>query len=326
MTLPDSYEKTTVWHSLIFAGIAGVAITLASTGMSLTIGQQLLLLATLLPFTGIPHGALDFNIAREMLEPKMGRLWSAWFLMPYLFLMSAVLLAWQISPTGSLGAFLVITAFHFGFGDTLTTNRTPAIVRIADAAGRGGTVLTFPALFFPDDVVMLFSYLVPESGAVGLIRILELMAPPFAAAILGSIGWHLAQFFIGNDRVSLVRALELIAIVLVFSLLPALLAFTIYFSFLHSIRHLLYVAGNRHGEGVLRSISVTFNQSIPVTFVSIGLGVAAYFLLAKIGLDLNRLTQVIFIGIASVTYPHVAVIALAQHVKILKFQSLLVSN
>ena len=36
----------------------------------------------------------------------------------------------------------------------------------------------------------------------------------------------------------------------------------------------------------------------------------AYFLMAGTGLAMDRMTQVIFIGIASVTYPTVAVIAM----------------
>jgi predicted RNase H-like nuclease len=48
--------------------------------------------------------------------------------------------------------------------------------------------------------------------------------------------------------------------------------------------------------------------------------------LAEAGFDIVRLTQVIFIGIASVTYPHVAVIAVAQRRRILKYQAALLSN
>lgn len=58
-------------------------------------------------------------------------------------MMATVLLAWKINPTGSLAAFLCITAFHYGTGDTLTTFRTPTGIRVADLIGRGGTVLTF---------------------------------------------------------------------------------------------------------------------------------------------------------------------------------------
>ena len=43
----------------------------------------------------------------------------------------------------------------------------------------------------------------------------------------------------------------------------------------------------------------------------------AYFQMAGTGLAMDRMAQVIFIGIASVTYPHVAVIAMAQRNNVL---------
>ena len=63
-----------------------------------------------------------------------------------------------------------------------------------------------------------------------------------------------------------------------------------------------------------------------MTMATIGLAVTAYLMLSKSGFDIPRLTQVIFIGIASVTYPHVAVIAFAQRERILKNQNALLSN
>lgn len=322
----NSYERLIVRHSLTFVAITAATILLAGTGVLESIGRQLILLAILLPFAGIPHGALDYKIAQDMLEPKMDRLWSVTFLAGYVILMAAVLLAWQVNPSASLAAFLCITAYHFGTGDTLTTFRTPTFIRVADVIGRGGTVLTFPALFFPEDVALLFSYLVAESGASGFTRFLSLMAPLSALAVLSSIAWYMIQYSRYRDIISLSRALELIALVVAFSLLPALLAFTIYFSFLHSVRHLLYAAASINADDIILSIRFTLARSIPVTVATIGLAVTAYLGLAEAGFDIARLTQVIFIGIASVTYPHVAVIALAQRERILKHQGVLLSN
>ncbi|MGD2015144.1 MAG: Brp/Blh family beta-carotene 15,15'-dioxygenase [Desulfobacterales bacterium] len=322
----NSYEKVTAWHSLTFFGITIATILMSGTGMLDSIGRQLVLLAVLLPFAGIPHGALDYKVAQDTLEHKMGKLWSVSFLTGYVILMATVLLAWQINPSGSLAVFLCITALHFGTGDTLTTLGTPTTIRIADAIGRGGTVLTFPALFFPEDVALLFSYLIAENDARLFTGFLGLMAPLTVLALLSSIGWYIIQFLRYRDNIHLSRMLELIALMAAFSFLPALLAFTIYFSFLHSVRHLLYLAACINADDLTGSLRFTLTRSIPVTVATIGLAVIAYFVLAEAGFDIVRLTQVIFIGIASVTYPHVAVIAVAQRRRILKYQAALLSN
>ena len=141
------YKNMTTIHSLAFIGIAAAAVILNGAGMLDTIERQLILLAVLLPFAGIPHGSLDYSIARDMLAPRLSRLWSMTFLTAYLTLMLAVLLAWQANPTASLAAFLGITAFHFGTGDTLSTAKIPFVFRIADMVGRGGGGFNHAGIF-----------------------------------------------------------------------------------------------------------------------------------------------------------------------------------
>jgi len=311
------YENITTIHSLAFIGIAAIAVILHEAGLLDTIERQLILLAVLLPFAGIPHGSLDYSIARDMLEPRLSRLWSIGFLTAYLTLMLAVLLAWQANPTASLAAFLGITAFHFGTGDNLSTTKTSSVIRMAEMVGRGGAVLTMPALFYADDVGLLFSYLIPSGGALWLTTMLAMMAPFAALAVLGSTGWYGYCYIVNRRKTDLVRAGELVSILVVFYLLPALLAFTIYFTFLHSIRHLIYVADSNPHEAPARAFGKTYIRSIPVTVVTILLAAGAYLLMAGTGLAMDRMTQVIFIGTASVTYPHVAVIAMAQRNNVL---------
>ncbi len=319
------YEIMTTVHSLAFIGIAAVAVILNGAGLLNTIERQLILLAVLLPFAGIPHGSLDYSIARDMLEPRLSRLWSMTFLSAYIALMLAVLLAWQTNPTASLAAFLGITAFHFGSGDTLSTSKAPLFFRIADMVGRGGVVLTMPALFYADDVGLLFSYLIPSSGALWLTNLLGMMAPFAALAVLGCTVWYGYRFVLGRKRADLVRSGELVSILIIFYLLPALLAFTVYFTFLHSIRHLLYVAESNRVEPPAKALVKTYIRSIPITIVTILLAFSAYFIMAGSGLALDRMTQVIFIGIASVTYPHVAVIIMAQRGEVLGNRSMMIS-
>ena len=319
------YENMTTVHSLAFIGIAAAAVILYEAGLLDTVERQLILLAVLLPFAGIPHGSLDYSIARDMLEPRLSRLWSMTFLTAYVMLMLTVLMVWQANPTASLAAFLGITAFHFGTGDTLSTARAPVAVRLSDMIGRGGIVLTLPALFHAEDVGLLFSYLVSSGGALWLTSILGMLAPAAALAVLGSAGWYGYRFIVGRKRINLARVGELISLLVVFYMLPALLAFTIYFTFLHSIRHLLYVAGSTPARSPARALGKTYIRSIPVTLVTILLAVGAYIVTAGSGLALDRMTQVIFIGIASVTYPHVAVIIMAQRGEVLGKPSVMMS-
>jgi Brp/Blh family beta-carotene 15,15'-monooxygenase len=134
-------------HAIVFSCI-GTAVLAGSAlfGPGST-ELHIKLLIVFLPFVGIPHGALDYALARQFLQPRIGKGWALYFLATYMLTMAVVLVAWWIHPTASFIAFLALTLYHFGTGDSLATASTPLLVRIAEVLARGGLVLTLPTLF-----------------------------------------------------------------------------------------------------------------------------------------------------------------------------------
>ena len=92
-------------------------------------------------------------------------------------------------------------------------------------------------------------------------------------------------------------------IILNFFLTP-ILAFTLYFCFLHSIRHsitLIFELDKSFKIGFKKFIS----KAIPLTFITgIIFLIAIYFLNNFYKLD-EAIYKVIFIGLASLTFPHI---------------------
>ena len=86
--------------------------------------------------------------------------------------------------------------------------------------------------------------------------------------------------------------------------LNPILAFTIYFCFLHSVRHsisLIFELDNSFKHGLRKFII----KAIPLTFVTGVLFILAiYFLNSFYKLD-EAIYKVIFIGLASLTFPHI---------------------
>ena len=86
--------------------------------------------------------------------------------------------------------------------------------------------------------------------------------------------------------------------------LTPVLAFTLYFCFLHSIRHsitLIFELDKSFKLGLKKFI----NKAIPLTFVtSMIFLIAIYFLNSSYKLD-QAIYKVIFIGLASLTFPHI---------------------
>ena len=300
-------------HALVFSCIGTAALAGSAFFGPGSTELHIKLLIVLLPFVGIPHGALDYALARQFLQPRIGRGWVLYFLATYMLTMAIVLVVWWIHPTASFVAFLALTLYHFGTGDSLATPSTPLLVRIAEVLARGGLVLTLPALFNRQEILQLFSYLIPEPGARSAVSMLVAIMPVFAVCLLVCITWSSFQFIRRQEPLFLLQAVELAVLTALFCILPALLAFGVYFSFLHSIRHMLRLSGNNKASSAFSAAAGMIRLALPITAATLTLGGSAYVLLSGLSFDMPQLVRVIFIGIASMTYPHALVVILAWH-------------
>jgi len=84
-----------------------------------------------------------------------------------------------------------------------------------------------------------------------------------------------------------------------------LIAFTIYFCFLHSIRHMVNLIFELDKENFSNGVKLFTIKSAPLTILTgiIAL-ISLYFLNFKVILD-DAIIKVIFIGLASLTFPHI---------------------
>lgn len=306
------FQNGLMRHTVIFVGLSAVVMIGSMLIGPGTTEKQLILLAVLLSFFGIPHGALDYTLAKEWLYDRFGRFWALGFVSLYLFAMAIVLAAWFLHATASLAAFLVLTFYHFGKGDSLAGRSEPLFLRSAEFIARGGVVLTFPGVFDQTAVLKLFSYLAPEPGAYMLVQVLSDLAPLCTAALIVCVQASAVRYSRYRKLSDLARGLELLVLAAMFALLPALLAFAIYFNFLHAIRHILSIVERRKHLSKRSDWARVYKTALPVTCATLILGGFAYMFLSGISFDMSQLTRVVFIGIASMTYPHVVVIASAE--------------
>ena len=298
-------------HTVLFAGLS-----LATVAMAILFGRgetvhHLVLLLILLPFCGIPHGALDYALAGSLCRRRCGRWWGPGFVALYLLVMFIVITVWFYQATFSLAAFLALTWYHFSTGDALTGPRTPLLLRISEGMARGGLILCLPAVFDRTEVQRLLAYLAPEAGVALLLDILAAMAPLCVMAAAGGVAASMVAFVRQRTAIDLARAVELVILTLMFMLLPALLAFTIHFNFLHSVRHMLAIGTPLPASSALRVWARMLVISLPVTLATLLLGAFAYAVSGGVSFDTAHLMRIVFIGIAAMTYPHVIVVFLA---------------
>ena len=87
--------------------------------------------------------------------------------------------------------------------------------------------------------------------------------------------------------------------------LPPLLAFTFYFCFLHSIRHSISLIVDLNEINLKVGFLVFVKKALPLTVLTIIICLIALFFLGNSYDFNNAVLKVIFIGLASLTFPHI---------------------
>ena len=84
-----------------------------------------------------------------------------------------------------------------------------------------------------------------------------------------------------------------------------MVAFTIYFCFLHSVRHSMSLICEIDSQDFTNGIKIFIKKAIPLTILtSIFCLIGLYLLNNTYGLD-SSILKIIFIGLASLTFPHI---------------------
>ncbi len=280
------------FETFLFSGLAVIAIAVFGLGVAPPpLPVQIIVLAVLAAVLGLPHGALDPLIARR------AGLWRtapgfAVFNLGYLAIVVAVAGIWVVAPGPSLVAFLVISAAHFGSdwnGDR------PYWLRVIVGMG----LLSLPAFGHQGEVATLYDTLAPGAGAA-IAQGQSLIAPILLAAML------VAAVLAYRSR-RLNETIELVLAALLAGTAPPLVFFAIYFCALHSARHLREGFRAERGAGRFAVVITVAYTVVPVAAVA---ALLAFGTPAGVATD-ARVLQLVFIGLAGLTVPHMVLISYA---------------
>ena len=96
-----------------------------------------------------------------------------------------------------------------------------------------------------------------------------------------------------------------ISILLLNYFFSPLIAFTLYFCFLHSVRHSISLISTLDKRNLKKGTQKFIKKTLPLTLITAILFiVSVYFLINYYVLD-DAILKVIFIGLASLTFPHI---------------------
>ena len=244
-------------------------------------------------FIGMPHGAMDGALAIHlgwMNRPLKGIM----FLLAYVGLAGIVVGLWILTPTVGFLIFLAISLFHFGRGDIVPRAKEH---QLAEVLMRGGLVLSGISLFHRNEVDGIFEVLV-GSNTIPIWLFLQ---------SIGIVTIALIPYVLSSKTAEegKVIGFEIAVLLIIFAITPPLLGFAIYFCCIHSVRHFKHM-GERL-QSTLASIQIT-RTTVLFSLITWALGlIALTYQSSSLGLE-PALMQVVFIGLAALTVPHMLLV------------------
>ncbi|MBC25220.1 MAG: hypothetical protein CML92_02595 [Rhodobiaceae bacterium] len=247
---------------------------------------------------GISHGALDNMKGAQLLKIfDMKSMFT--FYVGYLAISVLVICVWLLSSTFLLCLFLLVASYHFGKEDSEFLFQSKKFYLDILFFLKGLVIILAPLLFQYTDTINIFNTIGMNTDLL-IFRDYSFIISCFFISIISSI----AIVLIARNLYASILIIDLFAIVILNYFLHPLFAFTLYFCFLHSVRHSITLMQDLDKD-LSKSIKIFIRKSLPLTIVTASIFVVAFaFLMSEYDIN-SSINKVIFVGLAALTFPHI---------------------
>ena len=284
--------KINYYHSLIFFNFC-----IFLSAFDYLRNNSLLLVSLLLILSiGISHGSLDHIKGKKLLK-ILGFKSSIVFYFGYIFVGLTTIIIWLLFPKLLLFLFLLIAAFHFGKEDSEFLNKRKNFELIYFF--KGSLIIVAPLLFHKNETLSIFKSLNFDITTSFLINN-EILYFFILLSFISNIFLSLNKSF---DAKSLLF-MDFLSILILNYFLNPVLAFTFYFCFLHSIRHSISLI-KEINTNLKKGLPIFIKKALPLTIITIFGYIFALYILNNYNELSESIYKVIFIGLASLTFPHI---------------------
>ena len=287
-------EKINLKHSVIFFNFC---ILISPIYLILNF-EPIVFCLLLILILGVSHGALDNTKGIRLLE-FYGIRSVVYFYLAYILISLLIIVFWLIFPNTILLLFLIVASYHFGKEDTVFSFKKNFFISEFLFFLKGISVILAPLLFHrgaTNDIFGILNFTVFESSIFSDELLIILLFLSFFSSLYISKQ--------KNNNLKGIMIMDFLSLIILNFFLTPILAFTLYFCFLHSIRHsitLIFELDRSFKSGLKKFIV----KAVPLTFVTaIMFLFTIYFLNSFFKLD-EAIYKVIFIGLASLTFPHI---------------------
>jgi Brp/Blh family beta-carotene 15,15'-monooxygenase len=300
--MENKIKKLNFNHSFIFFLFCNVFSLITFVINNFTISPLICLLLIL--SIGISHGSLD-NLKGEKLFKIFGINNLLIFYISYILIAILVIVSWIIMPSISLIIFLIVASYHFGKEDTQFLVVEKSYLNQLLFFIKGTLIVLAPIYFHFDETVNIFKLLLVDNEnfykflnflETNRILLFGIILSTLANIILFTKNFEIKKFAIFLDYFSI--------LILNYYFSP-LLAFTMYFCFLHSIRHIITLILELEKNDLNLGFKMFVKKALPLTILTVSLClIVLYFINNTYTFD-SSVLKIIFIGLASLTFPHI---------------------
>ncbi len=298
----NQIKKINLNHSFIFFLLCNIFSIIAFKFTYFTVSPLICLFLIL--SIGISHGSLD-NLKGGKLFKILGINNILIFYFLYISISLIIIILWVIIPAISLMIFLVVASHHFGKEDTQFLIIENSYIYQLLFFLKGTLVIFAPMFFHFDETVSIFKLLLINNEAFyEFLNFLESNKILFYCIILSTLS-SIILFIKNFELKKFTIFFDYFSILIVNYYFSPLVAFTIYFCFLHSVRHSISLMSELDKTNLMNGFKIFIKKAMPLTILTAIFCLIGLYLLNNTYNFNSSILKVIFIGLASLTFPHI---------------------
>ena len=225
---------------------------------------------------GISHGALDNEKGKKLLRKfKIKNI--LLFYLSYIFVSLIILLFWFYFPTLTLSLFLIVAAYHFGKEDSEIMGPKKNVFLKVIYFLKGSIVILAPLFFKYNETSNLFDILNFNLELLSYLNENNLIKIFFYISLISNLYFLIENIDENYDFI----ILDLFSINLLFYLLSPLAAFSLYFCFIHSLRHTVSLCNNLDKKSLSKGFKRFLKKALPLTIITAVIFIIVVFVILK---------------------------------------------
>ena len=298
----NKLKKINFNHSFIFFLLCNIFSLIAFKIENFIISPLICLFLIL--SIGISHGSLDNVKGRKLFHILQINNFSIFYIV-YILIGLIVITLWIFIPYISLIIFLVVASYHFGKEDTQFLIIENSYYNQFLFFLKGSLIVFAPMYFHFDETISIFRFLLIENETFYVfLDLIETKSILLFCIILSTLA-NILLFAKDLELKKFTIFLDYFSILIINYYFSPLIAFTIYFCFLHSIRHSISLMSELDENNLSNGFMIFIKKALPMTIITIIICLIGLYLLNNTNNFESSILKIIFIGLASLTFPHI---------------------